>query len=78
MRKVKMFSGRLRFDHDIVSGAVLVWACLSVACDTCIDEAWIDFMDAFEVHAILLQRTWEIVLHQHIAILGESMQDVYP
>ena len=75
-----MFAGKqssinLRLDHDVVASLLPQRSRLTVSRDTCVDDARIDLRDALVVHAVLLERIWEVVLDQYIAFLDELMQD---
>jgi hypothetical protein len=59
----------LRFDHDIVSCSVTVRSILPVSCNASVDQAWIHLRKCRVVHAIFLERAWEVVFHEYITLL---------
>lgn len=48
---------------------------LAVACYAGVDNAWVDFRDAFVVHVVLLQCAGEVVLDQNIAVFGQLVKN---
>lgn len=39
-------------------------------------EARVDLVDSVVVHAVLLQRTWNVILHEDVACRRELMEDL--
>lgn len=62
--------------HHVVSRALRVRARLAISRDGCIDERRVDLVDCLVVQAILLQRTWNVVLYQNITLRRKLVEDV--
>lgn len=68
---------KLSFDHDIVTGAIRVGASLTISCDTCIDEPWVNVAQGGVVQPILGKAARQIILNQDIAFGDQLVQDLY-
>lgn len=73
-----MHQAHFSFDHYIVTGPFAIWSSLSVAGDASVDKPGVDVVDALEVHLVLLERVWQVILHQNIAVLGQFVKDLLP
>ncbi len=66
----------LRFNHNVVARPTAIGARLTIAGDAGVDQTRIDLCDAVVVHAVLFERTGEIILNEYIAVFGKLVQYV--
>jgi hypothetical protein len=66
-----------RLNHDVVPSTTGIRASLAISGDGCIDETGIDLAKGVIVHAILLQGSGQVVLHEDVALGGEFVQNIH-
>lgn len=70
-RASDMHETHFRLDHHIVPSTVAVWSRLTVPSDTGVDQPGINGSQCFIIHAVFLETSREVVLHQDITLLDE-------